>query len=141
MKTPVTAQDYLAQGLAHDKAGREAMAIPDYHHALKLGLGEHDERIALICLASSYRNVGEHETAQSIIERTRRKFRGDPVVDAFAALILLDAGDPRQAVQILGLALCEHAKSGALDGFSAALARKFRGATKPAATSAHAEAS
>lgn len=141
MKSPVTAQDFLARGLARDKAGREAEAIPDYDQALKLGLDEDDERTALICMASSYRNVGKHDTAQSIIGRARRKFRGDPVVDAFAALIILDAGSPRQAIKILGLALCEHAKSGALDGFSSALARKFRGVTKPATTPAHAQAS
>jgi Flp pilus assembly protein TadD len=133
MKTPLTAQDYLARALAHDKAGREAKAIPDYEQALKLGLSPADERTALICMASSHRNVGEHRRAQSVIERARRKYPDDPVVDAFAALILLDAGRPQRAVRILGLALCNHAQPGVLDGFDTALTRKFRGATQPAA--------
>jgi len=133
MKEPATAREFLARALAHDKAGREAKAIPDYERALKLGLDSADERTALICLASSHRNVGEHLRAQSIIERARRKFSGDPVVDAFAALILLDAGRPQRAVRILGLALCNHAQPGALDGFDSALTRKFRAATQTAA--------
>lgn len=129
---PMTAQNHLARGLAHDKAGREAKAIPEYQRALKLGLKEDDERTALICMASSYRNIGDHEMAQSVIERARRKFRGHPVVDAFAALILLDAGQPKRAVRILGLALCDHVETGALAGFDSALKRKFRAATQPA---------
>ncbi len=130
MKAPTSAQDYLARALRHDKAGREAQAVPDYVQALKLGLDSTDERIALICLASSHRNLGDHDQAQKVISRARRNYPNDPVVEAFAALILLDAGQPQRAVRILGLALCNHARAGALDGFDAALTRKFRSATR-----------
>ncbi|MEO6117128.1 MAG: tetratricopeptide repeat protein, partial [Pseudolysinimonas sp.] len=84
-------------------------------------------------MASSHRSIGEHDRAEIVIERARRKYPDDPVVDAFAALIFLDAGRPQRAVRILGLALCNHAEPGALEGFDTALTRKFRGATKTVA--------
>jgi predicted Zn-dependent protease len=83
----------------------------------------------MICLASSYRNLGRLDEALAVITKARRAFPHDAVVDSFAALILLDSGQPRRAVRVLGLALCEHADPGALEGFDTALVRKFRGAT------------
>src|SRR4051794_41924145 len=108
MKMPVTAQDYLARALAHDKAGREAKAIPDYEQALKLGLNPTDERTALICMAWAHRSVGDHDRAQTVIERARRKYPDDPFVEAFAAPILVDAARPHPPVRTLGLALGTH---------------------------------
>jgi tetratricopeptide (TPR) repeat protein len=131
MRQPATAEDYLARALRHDRAGREAQAIPDYQHALKLGLNPEDERTALICLASSHRNLRDLDPAQAVINRARRKYRHDPVIEAFAALILLDAGQPRRAIRILGLVLCANAAPGALTGFDTALTRKFRAVTQP----------
>ncbi len=129
MSTPRTAADYLASALRHDKAGRESKAVPHYRQALELGLDSADQRIALICLASSYRNLAQLDEALAVITKARRAFPHDAVVDGFAALILLDAGQPQRAVRVLGLALCEHAVPSALDGFDTVLARKFRGAT------------
>jgi hypothetical protein len=131
MKQPTTAQDFLLRALRHDRTGREAQAVPDYQQALKLGLQPADERTALVCLASSHRNLDELAEAQSVINRARRKYPRDPVIEAFTALILLDAGQHRLAVRILGLALCENAAPGALAGFDAALMSKFRGVTQP----------
>jgi tetratricopeptide (TPR) repeat protein len=130
MKHPNTASDYLARALRHDRAGREAQAVPDYEKALKLGLNPADERTALICLASSHRNLHQLDQAQTVINRARRKHPHDPVIEAFTALILLDAGHPRRAVRILGLALCNYATPGTLTGFDTALISKFRGTTQ-----------
>jgi tetratricopeptide (TPR) repeat protein len=129
MRDQRTAADYLASAFRHDKAGRESKAVPDYRQALKLGLEPADERIALICLASSYRNLGQLDEALAVITKARRAFPHDAVVDSFAALILVDSGHPQRAVRVLGLALCQHAVPGALDGFDAVLARKFRAVT------------
>jgi tetratricopeptide (TPR) repeat protein len=135
VKNPVLAGEYLARALRHDRAGREAEAVPDYQQALTLGLDDADQRTALICLASSHRNLGEIDQAQAVINRARRKYPRDPVIEAFTALILLDAGQPRRAIRILGLTFCANAAPGALDGFDTALARKFRGATHSVAQS------
>lgn len=129
MREPRTATEHLASAFGHDKAGRESKAVPEYERALKLGLEPADQRIALICLASSYRNLGQLNEALAVISKARRAFVHDAVVDSFAALILVDSGQPQRAVRLLGLALCEHAVPGALDGFDAVLARKFRGVT------------
>ncbi len=131
MKQPTTAEEYLARALRHDQAGREAQAVPDYQQALKLGLTADNERTALICLASSHRNLRQFGDAQAVINRARRKYPRDPVIESFTALILLDAGQPRRAIRILGLAFCDNAAPGSLAGFDAALARKFRATTQP----------
>lgn len=127
--SPKTAAEYLASAFRHDKAGRESKAVPNYQQALKLGLRPADERVALICLASSHRNLGQLDEALAVITKARRAFPRDAVVDSFAALILLDSGQPRRAVRVLGLALCEHAVPDALEGFDTTLPRMFRGAT------------
>ncbi len=131
MKQPTSAREFLQRGLRHDRAGREAQAVPDYQQALKLGLEPADERTTLICLASSHRNLGDLAAARTIIKRARRKYPRDPVIEAFTALILLDDGEPRLAVRILGLALCASAAPGELAGFDHALASKFRALTQP----------
>lgn len=134
MKPPATAGECLARAFRHDHAGREAQAVPEYQRALQLGLDPADERTALICLASSHRNLGQLNQAQAVISRARRKYPRDPAIEAFTALILLDAGQPRRAIRILGLAFCENAAPGAFGGFDAALARKFRSATQRPST-------
>lgn len=124
------ARRHLETALRHDRAGREPEAIPEYQAALQAGLDPSDERVALICLASSFREVGNVDEARTTIDKARRRFRGDAVVDAFAALVLLDAGQGTRAVRLLGLALCEHARRCSLEGFEDALRRKFRGLTR-----------
>lgn len=122
----MTAWDHLTQAIIHDRAGRETEAVPYYKQALHLGLDSEHERIALIYLASSYRNIEEYSHAQETIEQARQKFPNDLVVEAFAALILLDAGHAGQAVRTLGLAMCHQAPPEALDGFTDVLIGKFQ---------------
>lgn len=122
-----TADHCLVAALSHDRAGREPEAIPLYRQALELGLNRPDTRTALVCLASSLRNTGEHAEALAVIERARATYPDDNVVDAFTALIYLDNGQPARAVQTLGLALCGPGRTGGIDtGFRATLADKYR---------------
>ena len=53
----------FARAAAHDRAGREAEAIPEYEEALRLGLPDEVERRALLGLGSSLRNVERYDDA------------------------------------------------------------------------------
>lgn len=129
---PEDAQLWLRTALLLDSLDREATAVAHYEHALKLGLSGDDERAALICLASSHRNLKRPSEALVVLKRARRRFRGDAAVEAFYALALLDSGDARGAVRTLGLALVAAAGDAGLRGFEQALLTKFRGVTRRA---------
>lgn len=115
----------LKYALALDHFSREEEAIPVYKKALKTGLNPDDERIALICLASSYRNVGQLDAALTTIMQALEKFPDDVVAACFYSLILLDAGWGEKAVQQLGRTLLRTLDPLAFEGFHEALNSKF----------------
>lgn len=125
---PNDASLWLRTALLLDSLDREATAVSYYEHALKLGLSAKDQRTALICLASSHRNLRHTQQALTVMERARRKFPDDPAVESFYALALLDAGQAKKAIRVLGLTLVSAAPK-QLDGFDDALRMKFRGVT------------
>jgi tetratricopeptide (TPR) repeat protein len=127
---PADARLWLRTALLLDSLGREATAVPHYQHALELGLAPDDERTALICLASSHRNLKHPDEALAVLRRARRRFPGDAAVEACYALALLDSEDARGAVRTLGLALVTAAGDTGLGGFEQALLTKFRGVTR-----------
>lgn len=124
---PDNAKLWLQTGLLLDSLGREKSAVRHYEHALSLGLSHCDTRTALVCLASSYRNVGELSRASETLERARRAYPRDAAVEAFCSLVLLDLGEADRALRTLGLTLLEVAPDGSLSGFESALRSKFRG--------------
>ena len=85
---------------AHDFIGREEEAIPLYRRALEAGLGGKKRSQALIQLGSSLRNVGETESAISVLGQ----IPGDSVTGdahrAFLALALYDAGRYDEALHV-----------------------------------------
>lgn len=123
---PHLGEVWLERGLLLDKHDQEKEAIPNYQQALECGLSSDKERIALVCLASSYRNIGEIKNALNTILRARRIYRRNAVVECFYALILHDAGLSNKAIRILGLTLLQEARSEAFLGFEKALENKFR---------------
>lgn len=128
--SPDDAQLWLRTALLLDSLDREATAVRHYEHALQLGLSNDEERTALICLASSHRNLRQPDAALTVLKKARKRFPGDTAVEAFYALALLDSGDPRGAVRTLGLTLVHTAGDEGLGGFEQALLTKFRGVTR-----------
>lgn len=112
-----------------DSLGREKTAIPHYEHALQVGLSNSDERVALICLASSYRNTKDFDAALRVIGKARHRYPNDPAVESFYALIKFSAGDAPGAIRTLGAILLKSVPAEAFDGFDEALKSKFRGIT------------
>jgi tetratricopeptide (TPR) repeat protein len=121
---PGDGEVWLEHALLLDKHGKEEEAISKYLNAVEFGLTAERERVALICLASSYRKVDEIDKAMSTILKVRNRFP-NAVVECFYALILHDAGFSSKAITALGLTLIQEASSGALSGFEEALKNKF----------------
>jgi tetratricopeptide (TPR) repeat protein len=113
---------------AHDRAGREAQAIPHYEEALRLGLPSSVRRKAMLGLGSSLRNVERHEDAVAVLEEACRQFPGDHALRAFLALALSSAGRCQEA---LGDALLLVAEQVELGGYARALRHYAEELTRP----------
>lgn len=84
----------------HDFLGREAESIPLYRAALEAGLSGDREPQAVIQLASSLRNVGEAQAAVDLLDGRPQEAVTGSAGQAFLALALFDAGQPRAALQV-----------------------------------------
>jgi tetratricopeptide (TPR) repeat protein len=122
---PEESKVWLQYALVLDGLAMEEAAIPKYKKALELGLSKEDERIALICLASSYRNVGQIHSALEIIKKAHEKYQQDVAVRCFYSLILMDDNKPLQAVKTLGELLLNEVDAQRFEGFEQALRNKF----------------
>ncbi|WP_353947956.1 tetratricopeptide repeat protein [Sporolactobacillus sp. Y61] len=120
----------LKYALALDHFSREEEAIPAYKKAMDSGLDPDDERVAMICLASSYRNVGKVDQAMAMITGAMEKYPGHIPVECFCSLILLDAGLEKMAVQQLVQVLLRELKPEAFEGFKEALKVKVNELTE-----------
>ena len=82
------APGYRAYELAcdHDRAGREASAVPLYEEALRLGLDARDRREALVGLGSSLRNVRRSTDAVAALRLALGEFPSDAAATAFLGL-------------------------------------------------------
>ena len=90
------------EACAHDRAGREAEAIPCYEEALQLGLADPLRQQAVLGLGSSYRNVLRHRDAIAILEQGVADYADDEALRFFHALALWSGGREREAFAALG---------------------------------------
>lgn len=104
----------LVDAMDHDRAGREAEAIPEYEEAVRLGLPEEDLRNALLGLGSSLRNLERHEEAVRTLGDACARFPDDAALRAFHAFALWSAGRAGDAARELVDAL---ARTRALGGY------------------------
>ena len=111
------AQQRYDEACDHDRAGREAEAIPCYEEALSLGLTDPQRRRALVGLGSSYRNVLRHADAISTLSGAADEYPDDPALKVFLALALWSGGQEREAFATIGTVAVEAAD---LDGYERA---------------------
>lgn len=95
---------------AHDSFGHPDRAVPLYRAALDAGLADPQRRRAIIQMASSLRNLGQPETAVTLLtqELDAPSDELDGAVRAFLALALVDVGREREAVALCLTALCAY---------------------------------
>jgi cyanophycin synthetase len=86
---------------AYDSAGREEEAVAPYRIALAAGLSEPEDLRARIQLASTLRNVGEHDEAVQILTKVCAENPEHRAARAFLAVALTSAGHADQAVSEL----------------------------------------
>ena len=95
---------------ANDSVGNEAQAEPLYRQALTAGLDGIDRRRATIQLASTLRNLGQHDEALSLLQAERQQPSDElnDAVTAILALVLADLGREREALALTLTALAPH---------------------------------
>jgi tetratricopeptide (TPR) repeat protein len=102
------AREAVEAAFAHDRAGREAEAIPCYERALELGLPDQLRQQALLGLGSSLRNVRRHDQAVAVLEGAVADYPDHGGLRFFLALARWSAGREREAMRDMGrLALDE----------------------------------
>jgi Flp pilus assembly protein TadD len=121
---------WLRSAFVLDRLGREEEAIPLYERALSLGLQGREARDAMVCLASSLRNVGRTEDGLKHLERARRRHRDDVVVELFSAFLMHDIGRTCEAVDVLVRSLLRESTAPDLERYRRVLRRRFAGAKR-----------
>ena len=89
------AREAVEEAFAHDRAGREAEAIPCYEQALELGLPDALRQQALLGLGSSLRNVRRHADAVRVLEAAVAEYPDHGGLRFFLALARWSAGGRR----------------------------------------------
>ena len=84
-----------------DLRGREREAIPHYVRAIAGSLPNDEKSSALLGLGSSHRARGEYSQAAEVLRRGVREFPEDRAMRTFLALALYNAGENREAVELL----------------------------------------
>jgi tetratricopeptide (TPR) repeat protein len=88
-------------GGSYDVMGDEAEAIPYYEAAIENGLKGDELQECLVCLGSSYRNVGDVEEAVAILEEAAQDFPDKRSGQVFLALAYYSAKRYGDAIRTL----------------------------------------
>lgn len=108
-EAPDEASALFERAGARDAADHGADAVPLYEAALKAGLDETRRRQATIQLASTLRNLGEHERAVELLAAEREVSDDlEDAVAAFYALALHSSGRHDEALSVSLSALAPH---------------------------------
>ena len=86
---------------AHDLLGREQEAVPFYEHAIEEGLTGEDLQGAMLGLGSTYRALGEYRKAVEALRSGTTRFPNNRAMQVFLAMALYNAGECREAVELL----------------------------------------
>lgn len=121
---------WLNSALVLDTLGFEEEAIPQYLRAIDLKIEGKDLRDALVCLASSYRNVGDLEKSLYYLNLANQTFKEDLVVLAFLALVLHDLNCSSEALSMIGLTLLKESSSNDLQAYNKALTQYYKNLPK-----------
>ncbi|TCP52668.1 tetratricopeptide repeat protein [Tumebacillus sp. BK434] len=125
LEYPEVAQVWHESAGMHDRMGFEEDAAPLYERALALGLAGEELVDCLICLGSTYRNLGQLEDSLRRLEDARRLQPDNLAIQAFLSLTLADLGHGADAVRLLGQALLRESDDGKLQGYNRALKEYF----------------
>jgi predicted Zn-dependent protease len=85
----------------HDLLGREHEAVPFHERAIEGGLTGEDLEGAMLGLGSTYRALGEYQRAVEALRGGTTRFPNNRAMQVFLAMALYNAGECREAVELL----------------------------------------
>jgi len=85
----------------HDYLGREAEAIPFYLAAISGRLSDKHLRSAYLGLGSTYRTLGQYQSAERTLREGLAQFPEAAELKTFLAMALHNLGKSKQAVELL----------------------------------------
>jgi tetratricopeptide (TPR) repeat protein len=85
----------------HDLLGREHEAVPFHERAIEGGLTGEDLEGAMLGLGSTYRALGEYQRAVEALRGGTTRFPKNRAIQVFLAMALYNAGECREAVELL----------------------------------------
>lgn len=85
----------------HDLLGREHEAVPFYERAIEEGLTGGDLEGAMLGLGSTYRALGDYQRAVEALRSGTTQFPDNRAMQGFLAMALYNAGECREAVELL----------------------------------------
>lgn len=85
----------------HDLLGREHEAVPFYERAIEEGLTGGDLEGAMLGLGSTYRALGVYQRAVEALRSGTTRFPDNRAMQVFLAMALYNAGECREAVELL----------------------------------------
>ncbi len=100
-ETPDDAEANYQMAWLCDLEGREREAMPFYVRAVTGRLPAEERRGALLGLGSTYRALGEYPEAVEVLRRGVSEFPEARAMQTFLALALYNAGECREAVELL----------------------------------------
>ena len=119
--TPDDAEANYQMAWLCDLEGREREALPFYVRAIAHGLSGEGRRGALLGLGSTYRALGEYPEAVEVLRRGASEFPEDRAMQTFLALALYNAGECREAVELLLKNLVETTSDPTIKSYERAL--------------------
>ncbi len=84
-----------------DLEGREREAVPFYVRAIAGRLSAEERAAPLLGLGSTHRTLGEYPEAVEVLRQGVSEFPEDRAMQTFLALALYNAGECREAVELL----------------------------------------
>jgi tetratricopeptide (TPR) repeat protein len=91
----------VQRAFAHDSAGREAEAIPEYRAAIDAGLDDDELLGAMLGLGSSLRNMNELEESERVLRAAVTRFPDHAALRVFLAFTRCSSDDRVGAVREL----------------------------------------
>lgn len=88
-------------GGSYDVMGEEPQAIPYYRQAIDEGLDGQELEECLVCLGSSYRNVGRFDDSVELLEEAWAAHPDNNSIGAFLALAYYSNEQCEESVQLL----------------------------------------
>ncbi len=85
----------------HNLLGREHEAVPFYERAIEEGLTGGDLEGAMLGLGSTYRALGVYQRAVEALRSGTTRFPDNRAMQVFLAMALYNAGECREAVELL----------------------------------------